>query len=152
MRIFRLLIASGLGIALLAGCVANQTSYGTFTFLPLQPSDLNSARPDIGPCGGTHGVQARPCPVRLTHATRDTGVVVTVDGPGVGWAASDDNACYYVCHAQRLNSLYTQFLITSGSRCATGYVEFFAYRSPSGGRVGQSKVKVINKYCPGSKR
>lgn len=59
---------------------------------PVSQAGSGVAAPAVGPgigavtpekdCGGTGGVQVKPCPIRLTKRTRH-GTFVAVGGPGV---------------------------------------------------------------------
>lgn len=104
-----------------------------------------------GICYGTFGVEATPCPVKLTK--KDGGsVVVTIGGPGVVIAvpiASDCVGSASVCNLTRDGSALTQFVISStkGSNlCGKAYVVFEGLTA-SEAAIGTATVQVINKYC-----
>lgn len=100
-------------------------------------------------CYGTFGVEALPCPVKLTK--RDAGKVsVSVTGPQVALAtviASDCAGSGSVCNVIQIG--YAEFEITSvpgENLCGKGYVVFeglTASESP----IGTATVRVVNKYC-----
>lgn|GEM_PF-3944159 len=126
----------------LAACAGGQSSQGGGTaFIP-------QTRLALG-CYGTFGVEAMPCPVKLTK--RNGGAVaVSVNGPGVvlavviaGDCAGPGSPCDVV------QAGYTQFEISSvrgQNSCGNGYVVFEALTA-SASPVGTATVKVVNKYC-----
>lgn len=150
MGAFRLTVALGLGISLLAGCGAD-AQFGS----ALGDQSRSMLRPDSGPCGGNHGVRVTPCPVKLTRATRDTGVTVTVSGPGVtnwsafvaGCASSSNQA---ICSVAQLGQ--TTWRISSNANCGTAEAEFDggSYNGTGIHAVGAGFLKIVNKYCPQS--
>lgn len=137
----------------LAGCESQVAPSGSAS-----PQSASSITPDSN-CGGTHRVRVAPCPVKLTHATRNSGITVTVSVPGIAYANwSGDtgctdglNDCYRVRRAGSSESP-TQFIVTSASVCGTGYTEFTAWGRAQGSDylIGTGDLKVVNKYCPGS--
>jgi hypothetical protein len=131
------------GLFALAGCA-----------LPEQPSGSGSAvAPYVTPdknCGGIHGVNVTPCPIRLTKRTKK-GIVVTVSGPGVvNSSLGRINSCFsgYQCYyIERYGSSQVEWLITSGKACGGADVEFYG-EDGGGNEVGYFFLKVANKYCP----
>jgi len=100
-------------------------------------------------CYGTFGVEALPCPVKLTKKNGGT-VTVSVNGPGVVLAVVIGSDCAgpaSVCDVSQTG--YTQFAISSvpgQNVCGNAYVVFEGVTA-SGTPVGTATVKVINKYC-----
>lgn len=143
-------------VGLLAGCASNlQSSRAGATLVPQAQRPVLPLTNEPGRlgCYGTFGVEATPCPVKLTK--RNGGeVLVSVTGPGVAIAvviASDCVGSGSACSVTQIG--YTDFEISSirgENPCGTAYVVFeglTAGLSP----VGTATSKVINKYCQRSR-
>lgn len=139
-------------VLLLTGCAWNQQSSPAGA--TIVPHSARTAIPLVDKtgrlgCYGTLGVEATPCPVKLTK--RNAGKeAVSVTGPGVAIAvviASDCIGTGSFCSVTQIG--YTEFEISSvrgENPCGTAYVVFeglTASLSP----VGTATSKVINKYC-----
>jgi hypothetical protein len=116
-----------------------------------QPPILPSGKAHGGICYGTQGVEATPCPVKLTRKDKGS-VIVTVGGPGVVIAtpiASDCVGSGSVCDLTRDGSQLTEFVISSAkgeNLCGRAYVVFEGLNA-SEGAIGTATVEVINRYC-----
>lgn len=141
------LATCGLMASMLSACGGQQVAQSGSPLMPLTKGHGHNVIPPPGSCGGTNQVRVRPCPVRLTRKTINTGVVVTVTGTGI--TAADLVGYCDVCNAARLGNTWTQFTITSGAYCGTQELEFEA-RNSTPYAVGYGYLKVKNKYCPGS--
>lgn len=115
----RYILVVAFSVSLLGGCSSSQSG------LYSSPNQVTNLEPEkkLAACGGTNGVSVSPCPVTLTkHA--QSGVVVTVSGPGVTSSAMKKNHCgggrMAVCYFARLRgSDHTQWLVTPRHKCGT---------------------------------
>jgi hypothetical protein len=146
-RLKLLALAGGLGA--LAACSSGETiSPGS---APAPSSARSAASISVSPdkaCGGVRGVSVTPCPLRLTKHSK-SGVVVTVGGPGVVHSSLGRiNSCYsgYECFNAARNGDGTHWLITSGTYCGGGILEFLGKNSRHH-VVGYAFLEIRNKYC-----
>ena len=100
-------------------------------------------------CYGTLGVEAMPCPVKLTK--KDGGkAAISVNGPGVALAAIIASDCVgpgSICNIVQTG--YTTFAVSSvqgQNLCGTAYVVFEGVTA-SGSPIGTATAKIVNKYC-----
>jgi len=110
---------------------------------------FSTTGPDNSGCGGTGGVQVRPCPVTLTK-TKST-VNVTVSGPKVVDSAIKTNkknrsGCGSICEVGQSSSNPLEYSVSAGTKCGMVTISFYGYNQ-SGGTVGIGRLRVINKDC-----
>ena len=138
---FRTFGAVAVTVSFLTACASSEVAS--------QIGSSPTASHEILGCYGTFGVEATPCPVRLTKRNHGA-VTVAVSGPGVALAAvigSDCAGSGTVCNVTQTGT--TQFSISSvpgQNRCGTAYVVFEGLTS-SKTPIGTATVKVINRYC-----
>jgi hypothetical protein len=153
MRVRTLAVLAAVASVLTACATAPQASQAPTQVVPpaSRPNVAAPVKAKGGICYGTVGVEASPCPVKLTKKDKGS-VIVTIEGPGVAIAtpiASDCVGSGSVCNVSRYGSEPTEFVISSvigENVCGKAWVVFEGLTA-SGGAIGTATVEVINKYC-----
>jgi len=147
----RALAAISVSVVFLSACASGQqsSSAGAAIVPAASRTAVSPAKHRVLGCYGTLGVEATPCPVRLT--TKNGGsVTVSVSGPNVALSAVIASDCVgpgSVCNVTQIG--YLQYDISSipgKNKCGKAYVVFEGLTAKEV-PVGTATVKVINYDC-----